>query len=164
LEERDMSRAKAVMHPVTVKATKAADGSIDFRGDSAEWNGSEGHFAFHKDRHGMKKHDYHLIEFVLDDETGEGLKFASAPHDAMWVAKVDDPGRPICPDGTAASDYEVIDPMCVCDGGRRLVVRNDNPREEHYSFTLNFTKAGAQGSPEERVSWDPIIKNGNGGF
>ena len=154
-----MSRAKGVMHPVTVTAAKGADGTIGFRGDSSVWNDSEGHFAFHKDHHGMKKHDYHLIEFILDDETGEGLKFPSAPHDAMWIAKVDDPAHPHCPDGTAPSDYGVIDPICVCDGGKRLIVRNDNPREEHYAFTLNFTTAGNG----QRVSWDPIIKNSNGG-
>lgn len=154
-----MSRAKAVMHPVTVKATKGADGTINFRGDSPVWSDSDGHFAFHKDRHAMKKHDYHLIEFILDDQTGDGLRFPNAPHDAMWVAKVDDAAHPSCPDGSKPSDYSVIDPMCVCDDGGRLVVRNNNPREEHYSFTLNFTKEGAG----DRVTWDPIIKNGNGG-
>ena len=44
-------------------------------------------FVFHKDGHGMRKHDYHLIEFVLDDQTGEGLKFPNVPHDAMWVSR-----------------------------------------------------------------------------
>jgi hypothetical protein len=155
-----MSRPRGKMHPVTVTATKGADGKIGFQGDSPVWNDGDGHFAFHKDHHGMKKHDFHLIEFVLDDQTGEGLQFPSAPHDAMFVAKVDDPAHPVCPNENTASDYDVIDPMCVSDDGKRLIVRNDNPREEHYSFTLNFTKAGEEGSS---VCWDPIIKNSNGG-
>jgi hypothetical protein len=159
-----MSRAKAVMHPVTVRATRGQGQDIEFRGDSPVWNDAENHFAFHKDRHGMKKQDYHLIEFVLDDETGEDLRFPNAPHEAMWVAKVDDLEHPVCPDRASESDYGVIEPMCVCDGGKRLIVRNDNPREEHYSFTLNFERGaeGANAAPEQ-VSWDPIIKNGNGG-
>jgi hypothetical protein len=152
------------MHLVTVRATKGSDGAIQFRGDSPLWDHSEGLFAFHKDRHGMRKHDYHLIEFVLDDESGVGLHFPSAPHDAMWVTKVDDPEHPVCPDSSTPSDYDVIDPMCVCDGGRRLIVRNDNPSEEHWSFTLNFEKSGESPVAQDRVSWDPIIKNGNGGF
>lgn len=154
-----MSRPRATMHPVTVRATKKADGAIQFSGDSPLWDESNGHFAFHKDQHGMRKQDYHLVEFVLDDKTGEQLRFPSSPHDAMWVAKVDDPDHPICPDQSTAKDYDVIEPMCVCDDGRRLIVRNDNPREEHYSFTLNLER----GDGHERVSWDPIIRNGNGG-
>jgi hypothetical protein len=147
------------MHPVTVKVTKGPDGAIQFRGESPLWDHSNEHFAFHKDQHGMRKHDYHLVEFVLADETGEQLRFPSSPHDAMWVAKVEDPGHPICPDQSTGSDYDVIEPVCVCDDGKRLIVRNDNPREEHYAFTLNLV--GQNNS--ERVSWDPIIKNGNGG-
>jgi len=159
-----MSKAKAVLHPVTVTASKSGDGTIGFHGSSPVWDGSEAHFAFHKDHHGMKKHDYHLIEFVLDDDTGEGLRFPSAPHEAMWVAKVENADHPVCPDGETASDYSVIDPICVCDGGKRLIVRNDNPREEHFSFTLNFIKGDERAGSGQGVCWDPIIKNGNGGL
>jgi hypothetical protein len=154
-----MSRAKATMHPVTVRATNGSDGAVQFHADSPLWDHSSQHFAFHKDQHGMRKQDYHLVEFVLDDETGKQLRFPSSPHDAMWVAKVEDPAHPVCPDESTASDYKVIEPMCVCDDGTRLIVRNDNPREEHYSFTLNLVERGS----DQRVSWDPIIRNGNGG-
>ncbi|HEY8435197.1 MAG TPA: hypothetical protein VIK68_11405 [Sphingomicrobium sp.] len=155
-----MPKPKGHMHQVTVTARKDGDG-FSFSPDSQVWSGASGHFAFNKDDHHMRKHDYHLVEFDIDDQTGEGLKFPRSPEDAMWVAKVHDPQHPTCPDGSSPSDYSVIDPMCVCDDGERLIVRNENPREEDWSFTLNFEKTSAGGG--ERVSWDPIIKNGGGG-
>lgn len=112
----------------------------------------------------MRKADYHLVEFILDDRTGDRLKFPSVPHDAMWVAHVDDPQHPICPDKDTKSDYDVLEPICVCDDGKRLIVRNDNPREQTWSFTLNFVKPGSDESDRASyVSWDPITQNHNGG-
>jgi hypothetical protein len=162
--EDKMSKPKGVMHQVAVKATKDGAGDFHFKPESEVWHDSHGHFAFHKDKHGMKKHDYHLVEFVIDDRTNDGLKFPSVPHDAMWVARVDDQAHPICPDKDTASDYEVIEPICVCDGGERLIVRNHNPRSEQWAFTLNFVKDGAaQADANMYISWDPIIQNQNGG-
>lgn len=157
-----MARPKAVMHPVTVLASKNGAGTYDFAPESQIWE--EGQFLFHKDRHGMAKQDYHLVEFVLDDRTGEGLRFPAVPHDAMWVMAVKDMSRPGCPDKNTVSDYSVMEPICVSDGGKRLIVRNDNPRKEAWSFTLNFVPAGAdESNPNGYVSWDPIGNNQNGG-
>lgn len=155
-----MPKPKGHMHQVTVTARKDGD-RISFTPDSQVWSEAGGHFAFNKDDHHMRRHDYHLVEFEIDDQTGEGLRFPRSPEEAMYVAKVDDPQHPTCPDGSSPSDYSVIDPLCVCDKGERLIVRNENPREEDWSFTLNFEKSSAAGA--ERVSWDPIIKNGGGG-
>lgn len=152
------------MHQVSVVAARDADGQVQFTPDGEVWNHSGGVFRFHKDHHGMKKHDYHLVEFMLTDETGDGLRFPHSPHDAMWVAAVDDPANPVCPDQNTQSDYEVLEPICVCDEGQRLIVRNHNPREEQWAFTLNFVKAGANDSDASQyVSWDPITDNRNGG-
>ena len=145
------------MHRVSVKATKDGSGKAQFDPKSDLWNGS-GKLAFHKDKHAMRKQDYHLIEFVLDDRTGDGLRFPSSPHDAMWVERVNDPSNPRCPSSAADSDYSVIEPMCVCDEGQRLIVRNNNPKEEDWSFALNLLNSGG-----EQVRWDPIIENHNRG-
>src|SRR5690348_15633184 len=93
-----MSRPKGKMHQVGVMATKDASGNVSFQPESELWSDGEAKFHYHKDRHGMSKHDYHLVEFVIDDRTGDGLTFPKIPHDAMWVAKVDDPSVHICPD------------------------------------------------------------------
>ena len=62
----------------------------------------------------MRKHDYHLIEFVIDDETDEGLKFPKAPHDAMWVVQGhEEPGERTCPDMHSVSNYDVMEPISV---------------------------------------------------
>lgn len=158
-----MARAKGKMHQVAVTAQKEG-GQVQFRPGSELWDETHGHLAFHKDQHGMRKHDFHLVEFVLHDDTGEGLKFPSTPHDAMWVAKLEDRSNPVCPGPETISDYGVIEPICVSDDGNRLIVRNDNPAEDDWSFTLNFVKPGAnEADAHTYVSWDPIIRNGNGG-
>jgi hypothetical protein len=152
------------LHPVAVLATRVEAGKFHFRPESDIWNHSAGEFLFHKDRHGMTKDDFHLVEFVIDDQTGEGLTFPAVPHDAMWVMAVEDRSNASCPDRNTKSDYSVMEPICVCDNGRRLIVRNDNPRKEDWSFTLNFVRPGAdQSDANNYVSWDPIGSNQNGG-
>lgn len=159
-----MSRPRAKMHPVMIMAKKDASGEVQFAPEAEVWADDDSKFVFHKDRHGMKKQDYHLVEFVLDDRTGEGLRFPEIPHDAMWVAKVDDPADPVCPTKDTKSDYDVLEPICVCDDGKRLIVRNDNPRHEQWAFTMNFVKAGEDDNDADNyVSWDPITDNRNGG-
>lgn len=157
-----MSRPKAMMHQVPVTATRDSGGTR-FDAQSDLWDHPGGALHFHKDRHHMTKDDYHLVEFVLDDQTGDGLHFPSSPHDAMWVVRTDD-GASACPDESSVSDYEVIEPICVCDDGHRLIVRNHNPRIERWAFSLNFVKSGADESDAgDYVRWDPIIQNQNGG-
>lgn len=157
-----MSRPKAMMHQVPVTATKDG-GETRFNAGSDLWDEPSGALHFHKDRHGMSKEDYHLVEFVLDDRTGERLHFPSTPHDAMWVIRAEH-GEDTCPDKNSVSDYEVIEPICVCDEGNRLIVRNHNPKVERWAFSLNFVKAGADESDADQyVRWDPIIQNQNGG-
>jgi hypothetical protein len=158
-----MSRPRAKMHQVRVTASRDG-GNVRFEAGSEIWEDSTGSLRFHKDRHGLRKLDFHLIEFVLADETGEGLRFPDIPHDAMWVAKAGIGAQAPCPTRDTASDYEVLDPICVSDDGQRLIVRNNNPRREQWAFTLNFVMAGRDADdPDNYVSWDPIIDNHNGG-
>ncbi|HEY6048062.1 MAG TPA: hypothetical protein VIV07_03345 [Sphingomicrobium sp.] len=158
-----MSRARGKLHEIAVTASKSGGGT-SFAAGSDLWDDPNGALRFHKDHHGMRKHDYHLVEFVLDDQTGDGLRFPSVPHDAMWVSKVG-PGRETpCPNKDTESDYSVLEPICVSDDGRRLIVRNDNPQKEQWAFTMNFVKRGEDAAdPDKFVSWDPIIDNHNGG-
>lgn len=159
-----MSRPKAVMHSVPLRATADAGGEYQFQPESDLWDGAREEFRFHKDHHGMHKHDYHLIEFVLDDHTGRGLKFPRVPHDAMWVAEGDEPEKRQCPDMHTVSNYDVMEPICVSADQKRLIVRNDNPRQEHWAFTLNFVAGDQDQSDASRyVSWDPGGNNQNGG-
>lgn len=158
-----MTRPRGNHHPVTVVATKAVDGAIGFHAEGDEWNHDRGELVFHKDKHGMKKHDYHLVEFMLDDRTGEGLKFPTVPHDAMWVVACKDRANPVCPTKEMTSDYEVMEPICVSSDRSRLIVRNDNPRKEDWSFTLNFVRRAEDEARGDYVSWDPVGSNQNGG-
>lgn len=158
-----MPRPKGVMHPVILQVSKAG-GDYSFRPQSDLWDEQRDEFLFQKDRHGMRKHDYHLLEFTLDDRTGEGLKFPNNPHDAMWVAAGDEPGKRVCPDMNTVSDYRVMEPICVSPDRKRLIVRNDNPTQEHWVFTLNFVKPGEDEIDREHyINWDPGGNNQNGG-
>jgi len=152
------------MHAVPLLATKDDSGEYHFEPDSDIWDDSRDEFVFSKDRHGMRRHDYHLLEFVLNDRTGDDLRFPESPHDAMWVMAVDDPEHRACPDMHTVSNYDIMEPVCVCDDQKRLIVRNDNPRKENWSFTLNFVRPGEdQSDPSRFVSWDPGGLNQNGG-
>ena len=159
-----MQRAKAVMHQVALQATKDQEGNYHFRPKSELWNEAEEELVFDKRNHGMNKQDYHLIEFVLDDQSGDELTFPEAPHDAMWVIAGAERANRQCPDRHSTSNYEVMEPICICDDRKRLLVRNDNPRVEKWSFTLNFVKRGEDATDLDRyVSWDPGGTNMNGG-
>lgn len=159
-----MIRAKAVMHPVPVVATKSDDGNYRFEPHSDIWDPAEEEFVFDKRKHDMNKIDYHLLEFVLEDKTGEHLRFAPIPHDAMWVGEGGPRSSRKCPDARTDHDYSVMEPICVCDDGTRLIVRNENPRREDWAFTLNFVRNGDDPTNTDRfVSWDPGGANENGG-
>lgn len=159
-----MTRPKAQMHQIPVVATKDGDGKYHFKPSSDLWDEAGQEFHFHKDKHGMKSHDYHLVEFVLDDQTGDGLRFPRIPHDAMWVATGAERAKRICPDMNTACDYSVMEPICVTDDRQRLIVRNDNPRREDWAFTLNFVRRGADETDKAAfVNWDPGGTNHNGG-
>lgn len=158
-----MSRARATMHKIPVKVTRSG-GEAKFDAGSELWDDPSGALRFHKDHHGMRAKDFHLIEFVLDDRTGEGLRFPDVPHDAMWVSRTEPGKETPCPTRDNGGDYDVIEPICVCDEGQRLIVRNDNPRKEQWAFTLNLVKPGGDPSSAQHfVSWDPIIDNQDGG-
>lgn len=163
--EKMMSRPIAILHPVTVHVAKDPTGKHVFEPESDIWDESRNEFAFHKDRHGMHSRDYHLLEFVLDDRSGDGLGFPSVPHDAMWVAMGhEEPGERTCPDKDTVSDYSVMEPISVSPDRRRLIVRNDNPAKEHWVFTMNFVKEGEDEADKARfVSWDPGGNNQDGG-
>jgi hypothetical protein len=159
-----MSRPKAVIHPVPLVVTKDKAGAYRFEPRSELWDEKEEEFVFHKDKHGMKAHDYHLLEFVLDDRTDDGLRFPKTPHDAMWVDEGGPRAARKCPDMHTVSNYEVMEPICVSDDGKRLIFRNDNPRKEDWAFTVNFVKHGKDDSDRAGyVNWDPGGANHNGG-
>lgn len=160
-----MSRPKGILHPVAVRVSKDGSGKYGFAPESDIWDETRDEFVFHKDRHGMRGHDYHLLEFVLDDQSGDQLRFPKVPHDAMWVSKGhEEPGERVCPDMNTVSDYEVMEPISVSPDRQRLIVRNDNPRKDHWVFTMNFVKQGQDESDHSRfVSWDPGGNNQNGG-
>lgn len=160
-----MERSAGKIHRVELTITRDGGGGYRFDPQSDLWDEHRQEFVFRKDAHAMHAHDYHLLEFALDDRTGEGLTFPPNPHNAIWVAEGhEEPGSRNCPDRHTQCNYDAMDPMGVSPEGDRLLVRNDNARKEHWVFTINVAKAGEDPANAERfISWDPGANNQNGG-
>jgi hypothetical protein len=152
---RPMASAKT--YKVTVVAKPGAgENSVDFSLDSNLKDPMNGHLVFNKSHDDMKKTDYYLIEFDLDDRTGLGLRFDPNPMDAFWVAMGDEINPPPCP--ATASYSEEIYAISDDPNGRILTVRNNDDSRQFFAYSLNFIDQYA--NPH---NFDPIGQNQNGG-
>ena len=115
---------------------------------------------------GMRKRDYYVIEFDLDDDSGLDLAFHPDPRVAFWVNSdpTMDPecsDEPPCP--SEASYCDEIFAICVDDD--ELKVRNEDKTKAKFSFSLGFVKGGFElGDPAGQVRYDPIGSNRDGGL
>ena len=79
-------------------------GEVTFKLDS-ELKDDEDRLVFDQDRDEMRKLDYYLVEFELDDRTDLDLQFAPRKEDAFWVVMGrDDTTDPPCPKQPSHSD------------------------------------------------------------
>ena len=152
---RPMDAAKTFKVTVVAKPGAGVD-PIDFTLDSGLKNPANGHLTFNKSNDNMKKSDYYLIEFSLDDHTGLGLQFEPNPMHAFWVAMGDENNAPACPH--SASYSEQIYAICDDMNGRSLTVRNDDDTKQYFAFSLGFVDQRAH-----PYRYDPIGQNQNGG-
>lgn len=146
--------------PITITATGSTDDPT-WSCAWPHWDGATRTFTFDK-RHyqGMKKDDYHLIEFKLDDQTAPGgLTFPKDPDDAMWVMAVQAGTKPRCPGKNDSCNYAIFRPLARLEPTRYLVL-NRNPAVEQWTFTLNFVKPGCSETDRDSfVPFDPIGDN-----
>jgi hypothetical protein len=151
---RPMEAAKTFR--VTVIATPGTDIDPVHWDLASNLNPGNGHLVFNKSANGMKKWDYYLIEFNLDDHTKLGLQFHPNPMQAFWVAMGDNVSPPDCPQDAAYSDqvYAISDDP----NGRSLTVRNEDDFVQFFRFSLGFIDR--YGEPHR---YDPIGQNMNGG-
>src|SRR6266700_2565644 len=124
---RPLEAAKTFKVTVVAKPGTGVD-PIDFSIDSNLKKG--GHLVFNKSDDGMKKTDYYLIEFDLDDQSGLGLQFDPNPMHAFWVAMGDEQGPPPCPMTAAYTDQ--IYAICDEPDGRGLTIRNDDDTKQYF--------------------------------
>jgi hypothetical protein len=151
---RPMESANTYRVTVTATPGTAAD-PIDWD-YSSNLKNPQNHLVFNKSNDGMKKWDYYLIEFVLDDRTTLGLQFDPNPMKAFWVAMGDLVSPPPCPQNASYSDqvYAISDDP----NGRSLTVRNEDDAVQFFRFSLGFVDSS--GAPHR---YDPIGQNQNGG-
>jgi hypothetical protein len=152
---RPMQAAKTFKVTITAKPGAGVD-PIDWDYDSNLKKGSSGHLVFNKNDDGMKKYDYYLVEFGLDDETNLGLQFEPNPMNAFWVVMGDNVSPPPCPQ-TAHYESQIY---AICDdpNGRALTVRNEDDTVQFFRFSLGFIDR--DGNPHR---FDPIGQNQNSG-
>ncbi|MGE5561828.1 MAG: hypothetical protein ACM3ZV_00785 [Bacillota bacterium] len=143
---------------VTVHATKGTgDDPVDFSFESPLKNQENGHLVFYKNRDKMRRQDFYLLEFMLDDQSGLGLRFEPNPCHAFWVAMGDNVSPPDCPQ--EPSYDETIFVVQSHLHGKTLLVRNDDDVPQFFRFSLGFVDQ--DGKPHR---FDPIGQNQNGGI
>jgi hypothetical protein len=98
-------------------------------------------------------HPGYIVYFDLDETSGLDCKFHEP--DPMWVEPIA-PGQSACPSSPCSWDqFRTID---VINGGKTLMVRNENDYEHDFAFTLRFDVAGCT----RVLECDPIGNNENG--
>lgn len=150
----DPSAGRAHASELTVKA----------RREGSEWTFELLHegaptdeVTYSKDALGLRAHDWHEVDFLLDDPTGQ-LAFHPDKFTAIWVARGTPTQAPACP-MAPSRDHGVVP---ISSTRKVLRVRNDNAEPCLLSFRLNFIAAGS-GSDEIVAFLDPIMNNQNGG-
>jgi hypothetical protein len=152
---RGNSAATAALKNVKVIAKPGTTKPIDFELRSNLLKGSE--LVFNKDNDGMKKKDFYLVDFELDDQTSLNLSFQPNPMKALWVNMGDAMGPPRCPDTAAYCDD--IYAVSVDPNGKKITVRNNDAKIQFFSFSLGFI-----GDPNEsEYRYDPGGQNQDGG-
>jgi hypothetical protein len=122
--------------------------------------------VFDKFENGMKKRDYYIVEFDLDDDSGLDLSFHPDPRIAFWVNldRSIDPectDVPSCPTDASYSD-EIF---AICVGEDELKVRNEDKTKAKFSFSLGFVKGGFDpDNPAGQIRYDPVGSNKDGGI
>ena len=139
---------------VTIVASKDASGNIDFHMEQR--NQYTELLVFNKTKDNMSKSDHYLINFTLDDQSGEGLKFNQT--NTIYISKGSDKHVPKCPmNGSVGGPNEFS--VVGTPTNTKLTVKNDDMNECFYKFVLNF-----EDSSGKRHVFDPIFGNQNGGF
>jgi hypothetical protein len=152
---RPMEAAKSFKVTIIAKPGTGVD-PIDWDYDSNLKKGSSGHLVFNKSDDDMKKWDYYLVEFNLDDRTNLGLQFEPNPMNAFWVVMGDNVSPPHCPQTPSYCDQ--IYAVCDDPNGRSLTVRNEDDTVQFFRFSLGFIDRN--GKPHR---FDPIGSNQDGG-
>ena len=112
---------------------------------------------------GMKKKDYFVIKFTLDDQTSaKNLTVPTNPMNAIWICTPRQKNPPQCPN-SASYDQQIY--AIGTDSDKGIVwVRNEDMIKEDFQFTLCFLKRDTDPSdPNNYINYDPGGQNMNGG-
>lgn len=142
---------------VVAKPGPAGGKAVEFDLQSNLKDPATGLLVFNKSNNGMRKKDYYLVDFDLDDHTTLNLRFNPNPMKALWVAMGDAMSAPPCP--ATASYCGDIYATSVDDNGNKMTVRNDDPKWQYFTFSLGFV-----GDPEDsEYRFDPGGSNQDSG-
>ena len=114
--------------------------------------------VFNKYKDNMKKTDYHLIKFEIDEFDDSPLRFVPSEKDVMWVQE-----GTTCPEEYCELPG-VIWVHKVHPQGKWIEVINMNMTKLRFQFTLNFVdKTITNPTKDDYVALDPGGGNENGG-
>jgi hypothetical protein len=111
----------------------------------------------------MKKRDYFLVKFVLDDQTTAGdLQVPPNPMNAIWICTPRQIDPPKCP-SNPTYDQQIY--ALETDPDKDVLwVRNEDMSCEPWAFNIRFLRAGQDpASHSSYVAYDPGGANQNGG-
>lgn len=120
--------------------------------------------VFNKDKvQGMKKVDFFVITFTLDDQTtANDLEVPPNPMDAIWICTPRQIDPPVCPN-MPVYDQQIY-ALSTNPSGKSFVVRNEDRTIEPFMFAVRFLHSGQDPSLASSYAlYDPGGQNMNGG-
>lgn len=139
---------------IDVVATAKPGGGYDFKMfedvDGIRKERTELDFCKNKD--GVYKIGWYMVEFKLDRPDGSNLKFHTQANEVFWIGPLQEKG--------CAPLYGTHPHITHKRDGRfKLIVKNPDRREEQLGFALGFQ----DGDDLTPIRYDPVWGNKNGG-
>lgn len=125
-------------------------------------NGGPANLVFNKnDTNGMRKRDYYLIEFRLDNQDGAKLVFLDDRAKVLWACPAIDAVDNCPPDDSHMDTVFYVHPTKNIQDKKLFVINTDMDWLD-FVFAFNFLNEGKDGP--KYVKYDPGGSNKNGGI
>lgn len=125
--------------------------------------GGAADLVFNKDHvNGMKKNDYFVVRFDLENQDGANLVFAKDREVVLWACPLSqaDPVTKCPPNNSYMETTFYVHPSKKIQDTKLYVINTDMECEE-FAFAINFLDTDSPG--KKYVKLDPVGSNKNGG-
>lgn len=154
---KGIDRSIRIIAKPDTSATEGYSFSLD------DGKGGAADLVFNKDDvNGMKKNDYFVVRFDLENQDGANLVFAKDREVVLWACPLSlaDPTTHCPPDNSYMETTFYVHPSKKIQD-KRLYVINTDMENEQFAFAFNFLNKDDAG--KKYVKFDPVGTNKNGG-